>query len=147
MKNRFVHLFAAIALSMASMLAGAGSFTDYAENKLVDALFRGQTLGTPTTWYVGLDTVSCTETGGGTEVTGGSYARVAVTASLANFAGTQSAGSTTASSRDNFFRTGFLLFINSFHACFKLHLIWIFVEIYTELPVRTNFFNSLIFFM
>ena len=98
MKNRFVHLFAAIAMSMASMLAGAGSFTDYAENKLVDALFRGQTLGTPATWYVGLDTVSCTETGGGTEVTGGSYARVAVSASLANFAGTQSAGSTTASS-------------------------------------------------
>jgi len=32
------------------------------------------------------------------EVSGGSYARVAVTASLANFAGTQSAGSTSASS-------------------------------------------------
>lgn len=32
------------------------------------------------------------------EVTGGSYARVAVTCSLANFAGTQSTGSTTASS-------------------------------------------------
>lgn len=32
-----------------------------------------------------------------TEVTGGSYARVSVAASLANFAGTQSAGSTTAS--------------------------------------------------
>lgn len=33
-----------------------------------------------------------------TEVSGGSYARVSITCSLANFAGTQSAGSTTASS-------------------------------------------------
>jgi hypothetical protein len=48
--------------------------------------------------YIGLDTVACGETGSGTEVTGGSYARVAVTSSLANWAGTQSAGSTTASS-------------------------------------------------
>lgn len=38
------------------------------------------------------------EAGTFTEVSGGSYARVGVTASLANFAGTQSAGSTTASS-------------------------------------------------
>lgn len=34
----------------------------------------------------------------GTEVSGGSYARVAVTSALANWAGTQSSGSTTASS-------------------------------------------------
>lgn len=38
------------------------------------------------------------EAGTFTEASGGSYARSAVTASLANFAGTQSAGSTTASS-------------------------------------------------
>lgn len=38
------------------------------------------------------------EAGTFTEVSGGSYARVGVAASLANFAGTQSAGSTTASS-------------------------------------------------
>lgn len=76
----------------------AGPFTDFAENKLIDALFRGQSLGAPATWYIGLDTVACTETGGGTEVTGGSYARVAITANLTNWAGTQSAGSTVASS-------------------------------------------------
>jgi len=50
------------------------------------------------TLYFALFTVAPGETGGGTEVTGGSYARVAVTCSLTNFAGTQSAGSTTASS-------------------------------------------------
>jgi hypothetical protein len=51
----------------------------------------------PPTLYVGLFTVTPSDTGGGTEVSGGSYARVAATPSLANFAGTQSAGSTTAS--------------------------------------------------
>lgn len=75
------------------------NLTNFAENKLVDALLRGQSLGAPATWYVALFTSDPTETGAaGTEASGGSYARVAVTASLANFAGTQSAGSTTASS-------------------------------------------------
>lgn len=47
--------------------------------------------------YVGLFTVTPTDAGGGTEVTGGSYARVAVASTLANWAGTQAAGSTTSS--------------------------------------------------
>lgn len=50
------------------------------------------------TYYVGLFTANPSDTGGGTEVSGGSYARVAVTASLANMAGTQAAASTSASS-------------------------------------------------
>ena len=72
--------------------------TDFAENKVVDALWRAQAIGTPATWYFGLYTATPGETGGGTEVSGGSYARIGVTAALANFAGTQSAGSTVASS-------------------------------------------------
>ena len=75
------------------------NLTNYAENEFVDALVRGQPLGAPATMYFALFTSDPTDTGAaGTEITGGSYARVAVTASLANFAGTQSAGSTTASS-------------------------------------------------
>ncbi|MFM2089686.1 MAG: hypothetical protein RLZZ127_175 [Planctomycetota bacterium] len=134
--------------------------TDFAENKLVDALLRAQALGAPATFHVGLivasrgrsnnvrstsvsvgDTIipatpngriyRCT-TGGTTgaseptwpttdngtvndgtavwteatafldagtitEAAGGSYARVAVTSSLANWAGTQGAGTTVAS--------------------------------------------------
>lgn len=97
MKNFRFFVFAFV-LAISAIPAFAASLTDYAENKLIDALFRAQSLGAPATWYVGLDTGACTETGGGTEVTGGSYARVAVTSSLANWAGTQSAGSTTASS-------------------------------------------------
>jgi hypothetical protein len=49
------------------------------------------------TLYVGLFTVAPSDSGGGTEVTGGSYARVAVNSTLANWAGTQSTSSTTAS--------------------------------------------------
>jgi len=74
------------------------SMSDYLENKLVDQLFRGQAYTFPGTLYFALFTANPTDAAGGTEVTGGSYARVSVAASLANFAGTQSAGSTTASS-------------------------------------------------
>lgn len=97
MKNFRVFVFGVL-LAAVSLFAQAASFTDAAENKIVDALFRGQSLGAPASWYVGLDTVACTEAGGGTEVTGGSYARVAITSSLVNWAGTQAAASTTASS-------------------------------------------------
>lgn len=72
--------------------------TDYFENKLVDQIFRAQAFSFPSTLYVGLLTAAPSDAAGGTEVTGGSYARVSVACSLANWAGTQSAGSTTASS-------------------------------------------------
>jgi hypothetical protein len=72
--------------------------SDYLENNLVDHLLRGQAFTAPATVYIGLLTAAPSDTGGGTEVSGGSYARVAVSSSLANWAGTQSAGSTTASS-------------------------------------------------
>lgn len=74
------------------------AMSDYLENKLVDLLFRAQALSAPSTLYIGLLTAAPSDSGGGTEVSGNSYARVAVTSSLANWAGTQSAGSTTASS-------------------------------------------------
>lgn len=74
------------------------AMSDFLENKLIDQLFRGQAAPTTTTLYVGLLTAAPSDSGGGTEATGGSYARVAVTSSLANWAGTQSAGSTVASS-------------------------------------------------
>lgn len=82
--------------------------SDFLENKIIDWLLRAQAIGItgataaagtgPATVYVGLLTSSPADSGGGTEVSGGSYARVAVTSSLANWAGTQAAASTTASS-------------------------------------------------
>ena len=74
------------------------AMTDYLENKLIDLIFRGQTYSLPATLYFALFTSGPTEAGGGTEVSGGAYARVGVARSLANFAGTQAAGSTAASS-------------------------------------------------
>lgn len=88
----------AISLLLASLAASAGALTDFAENKVVDAVLRAQAIGTPATWYVGLFTTCPTDSTAGTEVTGGSYARVAVTAGLTQWAGTQAAASTTASS-------------------------------------------------
>lgn len=74
------------------------AFSNYLENNLIDFILRGQSFTPPATVYVALFTVAPSDSGGGTEVSGGSYARVGVTSSLANWAGTQSAGSTTASS-------------------------------------------------
>lgn len=96
--NKIKHLLALALFSVFAITAQAAALSDYAENKIVDALLRGQALGAPVTGYVALYTACPTDSTAGTEVTGGSYARVAVTSSLANWAGTQSAGSTTASS-------------------------------------------------
>ena len=74
------------------------ALSDYLENKLIDDLFRGQAYSAPSTLYVGLLTAAPTDSTAGTEATGGAYARVAVTSSLANWAGTQGAGTTAASS-------------------------------------------------
>lgn len=96
--NRLKHIaLAAILAFAAAGPAFAGSMTDYLENKLLDWLIRGQTLTQLTNVYVSLHTASCSDSSTGTEVTGGSYARVTVTANMTQWAGTQSAGSTTAS--------------------------------------------------
>lgn len=75
-----------------------GAKTDYLENKLIDFLFRGQTFTPPANLHIALYTAMPTDSSTGTEVTGGSYARVSVAASLAEWAGTQAAASTTVSS-------------------------------------------------
>lgn len=73
------------------------AMSDYLENKLIDQLFRGQAAPTTTNLYVALLTAAPSDSGGGTEVTGNNYSRVTVASSLANWAGTQGAGTTTAS--------------------------------------------------
>lgn len=90
-------IFAALLLLVGGFTQAA-SLSDFAENKMVDAALRGQALGAPATFHIALYTACPTDSTAGTEVAGGSYARVAVTSSLANWAGTQSAGSTVASS-------------------------------------------------
>lgn len=53
------------------------SFTNYTENLALTWLFTGSSATRPTAWFVGLFTAAPSDTGGGTEVTGSGYARVA----------------------------------------------------------------------
>lgn len=102
MKRLFDRTLLLLTLALASLVAPlsarATDMSDYLENKLIDHVFRGQAYTAPSTIYFALFTSSCSDSAGGTEVTGGSYARASLAASLANWAGTQSAGSTVASS-------------------------------------------------
>lgn len=84
------------------------AFTDFMENKIIDWLFRAQAIGItgasagagsgPTTLYVGLLTATPTDSTAGTEVSGGSYARVSVTSALGAWDNTQAASSAAVSS-------------------------------------------------
>lgn len=55
------------------------AMTNFLEEKLLNHVLRNTTYTSPTTVYLGLFTAAPGETGGGTEVSGGSYARQAVT--------------------------------------------------------------------
>jgi hypothetical protein len=71
-------------------------------NLHIDAEFRGQEITFPATWYVGLVAVLPTRSTAGTELSTGAgftgYARQAMPADMTTWSGTQSDGSTTASS-------------------------------------------------
>jgi hypothetical protein len=98
MKKTLAHILAIAALALsAAFPAHAQNTGDYGENQIIDTIFRGQATTLGANLFVGLSTAACSDSSVGTEVTGGSYARVSVARSLANWAGTQSAGSTTAS--------------------------------------------------
>jgi hypothetical protein len=61
-----------------------GSASNYLENKLIDHSLGTTTFTKPTTVYAALYTAAPSDTGGGTEVTGGSYARQTITFSAAS---------------------------------------------------------------
>ncbi len=67
-------------------------YTDYLEAKILNHLLRGVAWTMPTTQYVGLFTAAPNDAGGGTEVTGGSYARVAITCNTTNWNAPTTAG-------------------------------------------------------
>jgi len=54
-------------------------FSNYLENALINAVLRNTTYTSPATVYVSLYTTDPTDADTGTEVSGGSYARTAVT--------------------------------------------------------------------
>jgi hypothetical protein len=51
------------------------SFSNYLETKILDHVFGGTAYTAPATLYVALYTAAPDDTGGGTEVSGGGYAR------------------------------------------------------------------------
>ena len=63
----------------------AGSFSNFLELELLDHVFGNAAYTAPATLYVALFTATPSDTGGGTEVSGNAYARVAVTNNSTNF--------------------------------------------------------------
>jgi hypothetical protein len=62
-----------------------GSMSNYYEGELLNYQFSGATDPTPTSWYLAAFTTAPTDSSAGTEVTGGSYARVTIARNSTNF--------------------------------------------------------------
>jgi hypothetical protein len=62
--------------------------TDFLENELIDHIFRARSYAGPTELYIALFTAAPSDAGGGTEVTGGAYARVQLDPLFSNWLGT-----------------------------------------------------------
>lgn len=76
--------------------------SDYLESAIINHLFRGSAFSAPTTLYVALYTTDPTDAGGGVEVSGGSYARVAVTCNTTNWSAPGTSGTTSNSNAITF---------------------------------------------
>ena len=63
----------------------AGSFSDYLEAKVLDHVFGATAYTAPATIYYAAFTAAPSDSGGGTECTGGSYARKGMTNNATNF--------------------------------------------------------------
>jgi len=59
-------------------------FSDYLENQIIDHMLRAVAFTPPATIYLALYTVAPTDAGGGTEVSGGAYARQSFTLTAAS---------------------------------------------------------------
>lgn len=93
---------ACLLLFMFPVTCWSAGLADYAENMSVDALLRGTTYSstTPTNYYIALYSTACSDSAMGTELTGGSYARVSIARSQAAWTATQG-GTGVASSGTN----------------------------------------------
>ena len=63
----------------------AGSKSDFLELELLDHVIGNAAYTAPATVYIALYTVAPTDAGGGTEVTGGAYVRLAITNNATNW--------------------------------------------------------------
>jgi hypothetical protein len=76
-------------------LGQIGGATHYLVNKFIDLFFRGQAFTWPATLGLSYFTTAPTDSGGGVEASGGSYARIALVPDLVTISSTQ--GNTSAS--------------------------------------------------
>ena len=72
------------------------AFSDYLEDKLLKHTFANTAFTTPGTVYLGLFTAAPSDTGGGTEVSGGSYARISCAFSVSGTTPTTATNSSAA---------------------------------------------------
>ncbi len=63
----------------------AGSKSDYLENKVLNLVLGAQAYSAPATVYIALFTSAPSDTGGGTECTGGTYSRYTCTNNTTNW--------------------------------------------------------------
>lgn len=70
----------------------AGNLSDYLENKLIDHFLGTTTFTKPAAVYVALYTVAPSDAGGGTQLTGGSYARQVATFTASSSGATSNSG-------------------------------------------------------
>jgi hypothetical protein len=70
----------------------AGNLSDYLEDALLDHFLATTAYTAPSNVYVALYTVAPSDSGGGTEVSGGSYARQSATFDAAASGATQNSG-------------------------------------------------------
>lgn len=68
------------------------AMSDALENSLIDHCLRGISFAAPTALWVSLLTAAPSDSGGGTEVAGGGYARVSYPPTATNWANTQNSG-------------------------------------------------------
>jgi hypothetical protein len=98
------------------------NLSDWSENNLLDWLMGGASPTRPTARYVALFTAAPSDTGGGTEVSGGGYARQAITCGAA-------AGGTTSNDNEITFTAtgadfGTVTHIGIFDATTAGNLLW-----------------------
>lgn len=65
------------------------ALSDFLENRIIDHVLRATAYAAPVNVFIALLTATANDAGGGTEVTGGAYARVGVATGLATFKSTQ----------------------------------------------------------
>lgn len=100
------------------------ALSDYSEKLLLDWLMTTGSATRPTSWYVALFTAAPSDSGGGTEVSGGGYARQSATFSAASTPGGSTTNSNTVSWTASGANYGTVTHIGIFDASSSGNLLW-----------------------